>query len=157
MMRPRLTSAVAEVIAAVILGNVSGCSSDDGIGTRYPVNGKVTLKGEPVAKGTVTFTPTDQGGGRTATGDLQSDGSYTLTTATPRDGALPGKYRIAISAVEIDRSVTKNKTGGMYRVDLLAKAPRKVLVPLKYGDPNASGLTAEVKPQTNRLDFDLTD
>jgi hypothetical protein len=64
---------------------------------------------------------------------------------------------VSISAVEIDRSVTKNKPGGMYRVDLLAKAPRKILVPLKYGDPNSSGLTAEVKAETNTFNFTLSD
>src|SRR4051795_1119568 len=78
-----------------------GCGEDDGIGQRYPVSGKVTYKGEPVAKGTVGFVPMDSGG-RVANGDLQPDGSYTLTTHTPRDGALPGKYRVSVSAVEID-------------------------------------------------------
>src|SRR5262249_20719765 len=124
---------------------------------RYRVSGKVTYRGEPVTKGSVTFTPMDQGSGRTATGELQSDGSYTLTTATPGDGALPGKYRVSISAVEIDRSVTKGKPGGMYRVDVLAKAPRKDLVPPKYGDPNTSTLAAEVKAEPNTFHFDLSD
>jgi hypothetical protein len=145
-----------KLICFAVLAGVSGCGEDDGIGRRYPVSGKVTYKGEPVTKGTVGFVPMDSSG-RAANGEIQSDGSYTLTTHAPRDGALPGKYRVSVSAVEVDTSVTKNKPGGMYRVDLLAKAPRKVLVPLKYGDPNQSGLTAEVKPESNTQDFKLTD
>jgi hypothetical protein len=156
-MRFRRTSAAAVIAATVAIASVVGCSEDDGIGARYHVGGLVKYKGEPVTRGTVTFVPDDKGAGRTATGDIQSNGSYTLTTATASDGALPGKYRVSISAVEIDGSVTEGKVGGMYRVDILAKAPRKVLVPLKYGDPYTSGLTAEVKPESNTRDFDLSD
>ena len=39
---------------------IQGCSGDDsGLDRRYKVSGKVTYKGEPVAKGTIAF-ETDQ-------------------------------------------------------------------------------------------------
>lgn len=138
-----------------------GCGSDEGIGTRYPVRGKVTYKGAPLAKGTINFqalTPE----GRGASGDIQG-GEYSLTTQTPGDGALPGKYRVSIIAKEADFSSiesTSKKQGGTLPskkdlVKVFQKAKR--LIPAKYESPAASGLEAEVKEQSNSFDFPLTD
>ena len=41
--------------------------------------------------------------------------------------------------------------------DQIAKAKRKQLIPSKYMAPETSGLTAEVKAQSNTIDFQLTD
>src|SRR4051812_47562957 len=87
-----------KLVCFAVLASVSGCGADDGIGQRYSVRGKVTYKGEPVTKGTVGFVPMDSSG-RAAIGEIQPDGSYTLTTLIPLDGALPGKYRVSVSAV----------------------------------------------------------
>jgi hypothetical protein len=157
MMRSVLARGLVGLLVVLGLAIASGCGEDEGIGRRYPVSGKVTYKGEPVPKGTVSFTPADSKIGRHAGGDIQPDGSYRLTTLTPGDGALPGKYLVSVAAQEVDTSATKNAVGGMYRVDIVAKAPRKYLVSRKYADPNQSGLTAEVKAETNTFDFHLAD
>jgi hypothetical protein len=147
---------IMSMIAGLALLPVIGCGPDDGIGKRYPVSGTVTYQGKPVPRGTVTFTP-ESTEGRPAAADIDPDGSYTATTATPGDGMLPGKYRVSIHAVESDMSVVKGKVGGTHRVDLIAKAPKKALVPSKYADPSTSQLTVEVKPESNTFDFKLTD
>jgi hypothetical protein len=149
-------SPMMAMIAGLSLLPGIGCGPDDGIGTRYPVSGTVKYQGKPVPHGTVTFTP-EGAEGRPATGDIQGDGSYTATTATPGDGMLPGKYKVSIQAIETDMSNVLNKTGGMYRSDLIAKAPRKALVPAKYADPDRSGQRVEVKERSNTFDFDLAE
>jgi len=145
------------ILAIVLWVGAAGCGEDDGIGKRYPVSGTVTYKGQPVPKATVVFSPADAQTGRPATSTTDSDGVYQLTTASPGDGALPGKYAVTVSAIERDLSKTKNAAGGMYRADIILKAPKKLMVPAKYGERKSSTLTVEVKPERNTFDFPLED
>jgi hypothetical protein len=108
------------------------------------VSGKVTYNGNPVPKGTITFQAVDSKG-RNATGAIQPDGSYTLQTEQPADGAQLGEYRVAISArddVVLDYLPPK-------------PIPPKRLAPEKYENPQTSGLTASVKSGRNTFPFDL--
>jgi hypothetical protein len=150
--------AVALLVSATVLA--LGCGDGTGLDKRYRVSGTVKYKGEPVKQGSITFNPTDLEKGRTATGSIV-DGSYTLTTAIEGDGALPGDYRVAISATEVDlTSAAANVSGGgSMRQDDVAKANRdsKKLIPTKYAIPDTSGLTKTVEPRSNTFDFDLTD
>jgi hypothetical protein len=146
---------------AVSLISLPGCG-DDGFGKRYPVSGTIKYKGEPVVKGSVTFTPTESANGRTASGELSADGGYTLTTASSNDGALPGKYYVTIVSMEVDTSkvnATVAAKGGAGRQDEIAKATKvaKRLVPAKYSIPSTSKLEATVEEKQNTFDFDLTD
>jgi len=61
----------------------------------YPVSGKVTLGGGPVAKATVVFSPVD--GQPVATGMTDTQGEFKLTTYDSFDGAAEGNYEILIS------------------------------------------------------------
>jgi hypothetical protein len=110
------------------------------------VSGKVTYKGQPVPKGTVTFLPSSPGG-RNATGAIMPDGSYKLQTENPGDGALLGEYKVTIYAH--DEPI----------LDYLPQKPvePKILTPTKYEKPDTSGLTASVKSGPNTYNFDLTD
>jgi hypothetical protein len=136
---------------------VIGCGEDDGIGRRYPVSGTIKYRGQPVPKATVTFTPVDVAAGRPATGGTDENGYYRLGTAATDDGALPGKYTVSISAVEVDLSKTKTAPGGMYRHDIIVKAPTKKMVPAKYSSTKTSPLAAEVQTERNTRDFELED
>lgn len=111
------------------------------------VSGTVTAQGKPVPKGTIGFLATDPNG-RNATGLIQSDGSYTLQTENPGDGALPREYNVTVSARE-DAVV----------LDYIPKKPipPKFLAPEKYEKPETSGLKAKVVSGSNRIDFDLPD
>src|SRR6516165_1659415 len=88
---------VSELSALFVgLTLVAGCS-DDGFGRkRYSVHGTVTYKGENLAKGQIAFVPEAQGG-QAASGQIE-DGYYSLSTLTPGDGALPGKYKVTVAA-----------------------------------------------------------
>ncbi len=84
------------ILALVLLGPTMGCGAN-GAGTMpslVPVTGKVTFKGQPLTTGTVRFEPDDYG--RPATGKLQSDGTFVLTTLTDGDGVVAGHHRVSI-------------------------------------------------------------
>jgi hypothetical protein len=148
----------AASVAVVGLLMAIGCGDETGLGKRYSVTGVVTYHGERVKQGTITFKPAGEGG-REATGAIH-DGDYSLSTAGGDDGALPGRYRVAILAQESDTSaIAAHAKGGAGRQDDVYKAAKaaKRLVPSKYQLADTSGLEAEVKEQTNKIDFPLTD
>lgn len=127
---------------ALLLLVALGCSHSDNPKT-YPVDGKVSFKGQPITSGMVLLTPTDSG--HAATGNLEKDGSFRLTTFQKNDGAVAGKYQVAIQ-------VFPTEGAGLPGAEFAGKTPP---VPLKYGSPASSGLTAEIKAGENHLDFAL--
>jgi hypothetical protein len=140
--------------AATVL---TGCGGSDDKWTKdrpkpLSVSGKVTLKGEPVAGATVVFQP--DGHSQAATGQTDSTGAYKLQTYSPNDGAVPGKYKVTITKVE----VTSTDTSQESRAENSGVTEQKYLIPQKYGNSMASGLTAEVtEGGKNSFDFDLTE
>jgi hypothetical protein len=103
-----------------------GCGGTKG---NYPVSGKVTVDGKPVTEGIILFTSSN----RSANGSLKADGSFTLGTEKEGDGALPGQYKISFSG---------NCLGGGYE-------NKPAQINAKYGNPETSGLTYEVKVGSN--------
>ncbi len=136
------------------LSALPGCGDDDGLGKRLPVSGNVTYKGQPLASGSVSFIPEDPTIGRPASGAIEG-GSYRMTTMSPDDGVIPGKYRVTIGATDKLDLGQEPAGGGMVDQAVVAKAYQKAksLIPAKYNDMNKSGLTVEV-PGGN-YDFDL--
>lgn len=123
------------------------------------VTGQVTVNRKPVSNGTIMFHPDD---GPTAVGALGSDGTYTLTTIKPDDGAVVGAHRVTIQATSVgagslvdprsfDEEVQLSRKGGK----VLVAGKVTWLVPEKYSRLETSGLTAKVGPGTNVLDFDI--
>jgi hypothetical protein len=155
------------VLAAPTLFFVLGCG-DDGLGKRYPVHGTVSYKGAPVAKGTISFVPEDKEG-RGATGKIDN-GSYSLTTQTPDDGAFPGKYTVTVDTREVgqaaqqaatEKFAKENKIEGLKEVPQEVQAKRiakaEGTTPIKYMAPQSSDLKATVEAQSNKFDFELKD
>jgi len=135
------------VLFAIAFSLVAGCGgSGHGLAV---VKGKVTYKGKPVPNGTINFLPTD-GNKPSATGEIQSDGSYSLKTFVsnrPSDGAVIGQHKVVIVAM----------------VDQASRLPEErsplppPIVPVKYTSPATSDLTAQVENKANVIDFDLKD
>jgi len=139
-----------------------GCS-DDGLGERYAVSGKVTYKGAPVESASITFYPAagqTDGEQRGATG-MVKDGHYTLSTVGGDDGAFPGDYLVSITARTPDMSTAaaNAQKGGSFRQDDVAKAFAQAegALPRKYESPEDGGLKAKVEAKSNTIDFDLKD
>jgi hypothetical protein len=144
---------MATLLALTLLG---GCGS--GLPERGKVTGKVTVNGKPVPQGTVTFYPKT---GRSASGRIQPDGTYTLTTFDEGDGAIVGSHEVTIEAVRFagasrgksfEEEIATAKTGT--RVDPAAAKPQWLL-PEKYSLRGQSGLTREVESGANTIDFAL--
>jgi hypothetical protein len=117
------------------------------------VSGRITYKGKPVAKASVSFTPVE-GAGRAGSGLTNSSGYYTLGTMSANDGAAPGKYRVAIIARGPDRPPKAGETGSGMPGEMMPGDP---IIPQKYFAPDSSGLSFEVKRGSNRADFELKD
>jgi hypothetical protein len=135
---------------------LAGCG-DDELGQRYSVSGSVMRQGKPLTKGTVNFMPVDPSKGRAATGDIQPDGSYSLTTQNRDDGALAGDYRVVISMVDIDDSKLGKMPNGMPILNRPDLVKVKNMVPPKYSDPSKTVLKFKVEPQNNTFPIDLTE
>jgi hypothetical protein len=138
----------------LLLGALEGCGNDD-LERRYAVHGKVTRQGKAGQTGTINFLPVKDANGRVASGEIKSDGSYTLTTKDPGDGALAGDYVVTINMSEVDRSKVESMPGGMPRLDQMSRVRVKALVPTKYSDPSKTDFKAKVEPKSNFFDFDI--
>lgn len=108
------------------------------------VSGTITYNGQPATQGAVTFQPAPGQPEelQPATGAINPDGTYTMTSAHG-EGIPPGKYRVAIMSME--------------SVDL-ENPVQKWLVPQKYASPETSGLTADLSPSgpsSVTINFDL--
>ncbi|SIO57072.1 hypothetical protein SAMN05444166_5340 [Singulisphaera sp. GP187] len=144
-----------------------GCGDDSGLSARYPVTGKVTYKGVPVKKAAINFQPNDPDG-RPAGGKVEN-GEFVLTTLSPSDGAIPGKYKVTVDDRELDADAIQSqadaegkKKGVSYAVipqHLQANALKKMksVLPGKYQIASTSDIEVEVKAETNTLTFDLKD
>jgi hypothetical protein len=98
------------------------------------VGGKVTFDdGSPLTVGEVQFLS----GVSMASGRINSDGSYTLTSQKLNDGIPPGQYEVVIvNAAEVPPSPTGN---------IEDTPPTILLIDEKFMSPSTSGLTCEVK------------
>ncbi|MFO0953131.1 MAG: hypothetical protein U0835_18650 [Isosphaeraceae bacterium] len=153
--------ALAPLATAALILSVVGCGDSSGLGKRYPVSGSVTYKGQPVAKGNISFYSTGAGAeSRSAFGEIK-DGKYSISTQDEGDGAFPGDYLVSITSREVDSSTTdaNAKQSGSGRQDDVAKAyaSAKSLIPKKYEVPEQSGLKAKVEAKSNTIDFPLAD
>lgn len=112
-----------------------------------PVKGKVTYKGQPLTKGTITFV-TDDRKGVNAMGVLDEKGEFTLNSDVNSPGARPGKYQVRVESWLTESSMGDGKF-----------TPGKAAIPDKYMAAGTSGLDATVKDQSDvqMIDFDLKD
>jgi hypothetical protein len=123
---------------------LTGCWGESQFETA-PVRGTVTYQDKPLSQGTIMFVPNDDR--PSATGEIQPDGGYRLTTYTEHDGAVLGDHTVMITAVEDDSGKLPEERSGL----------PKLLIPVKYSSNSSSGLTAEVKAGGNTIDFTLSD
>lgn len=127
-------------LALALIASAVGCKESN----LAIVKGKVTYKDQPVTSGTITFFAADK---PSAYGDLQPDGTYTLKTDKPGDGATPGSYKVIVVAMQDQTNLLPEQKSPL-------PAPT---VPVKYTGLATTDLTAEVeKNKENIIDFNLT-
>jgi len=136
----RFGFAVAAGSVALLCG--SGCSSTSDaatkpIGQTFPVSGSVVLKnGSPLKEGRVVLVGEDPTT-PPSSGEIQADGKFTLTTKSPGDGAVAGKYK-----VRVESASASGKKGKV------VKPP----FPAKYLDEDSSNVVVTVQAAPTTLD-----
>ena len=109
----------------------AGCSRSDRPDLA-PVSGRVTLDGKPLQRAVITFQPQQ---GRASRAELKPTGHYELLYIRDIKGAKLGQHTVRIGVPGGEGE----SIGG--------------IVPARYN--TATTLSAEVKPEENRFDFNL--
>src|SRR5262245_33238219 len=122
-------------IALVLFVLLAGCHRSDL--NLAPVEGVVKQHGAPLAGAGVRFLPAS---GPFAMGTTDAEGKFTLVTANEA-GAIIGDHRVSISKTQ----TTARQIAG----ERLPRYDTKYMIPQKYADPSASGLTAKVIDDNN--------
>lgn len=107
-----------------------------------PVTGKITVVGLPAVRGSVSYIPenTKDASCKAASGEIGPDGTYVLNTPGEGEGAIVGRYIVSVSGRGLNDAETM---------------PPNRQIPARYATARQSGLTAEVKPGSNEINFDL--
>ena len=135
IMRP--VTGFGPIILGVALLALAGCGESGP--KRYGVSGTVKFHGEPVKLGSINFQADDGASG----GAQITDGKYAIPAAA---GLTVGKYKVAVSYPDPKTAPTAEEAPG-------DSGAVRELLPEKYAD--GSELTAEIKAESNTVDFDL--
>jgi hypothetical protein len=133
-----LCSHLVALAAAVFF--IAGCGSSNEL-DMVPIRGEVTYNGQPVTEGSVVYIPVESTG-RQATGKIQPDGSFQLTTREANDGAVVGEYKIVVHAVKAPWEEMPSRE----EMEKRGRQPivMTYIVPERYANPETSGLTDNV-------------
>ena len=134
---------------------LAGCGGVTARPKVVPVSGKVTQKGKPLTAGDVEFTPVGgaEGGGHIATGQIESDGTYRLTTFNTGDGAVLGPHKVTVVVRSTADMRKMNELGGG---KIAYKLPPSLLPP-KYSKVESTPLKYTVEDKDNTINIDLPD
>lgn len=113
--------------ALLVSALVAGCG--DGRPERVPVSGRVLIDGQPLTEGYLRVHPPSN---RAATGQIGSDGRFTLTTYERGDGCVPGQHPITVTASKFINPQTV-----------------RWFAPKKYASGATSGLTIDITGPTD--------
>ena len=132
------------LLAMVVL---AGCGR--GRERTYPVSGTVRIDGRPLAGCMIMFRPEQ---GPVASGWLDDEGRFELTTYRPRDGAVAGRHQVWLAPPETQFDIPDDEIEFLQDTSRLRQPPP---FPAKYLSFATSGLTAEVEAKPNEFRFDL--
>jgi hypothetical protein len=125
---------IAALLTLALFVGASGC----GKGNPSTVKGSVTVDGQALTSGDVTFTPVENG--PVAYGQIDSSGNYFLRTGD-QEGLKPGEYTVTVVAT------------GPPPND---KDPPPLLTPPKYSSAQTSDLKKTVAPGGNTISLELS-
>jgi len=113
-----------------------GCGS----GGRVPIRGKVKFKDGSDVKALAGYQVTFQQANESGFGEIQPDGTFTITTNSLNDGVLPGKQEIVVTQpLPVDPDKPRPKSA----------------IPAKYADFGSSGLTRDIAPGKGDVELEL--
>ena len=148
-------------VMAVLLGGWALTLADllAGCGPRGPalaeISGTVTLDGQPLARGIVTF---EAAGLRPATAHILDGRIIEVTTHRPNDGVPVGHQRIAVFS-RAEPGPAKPGLPPPRAPSAAGGFPPSMagpsLLPARYNDPKTSGLTVIIRPGHNTVSLAL--
>ena len=142
------------LIVALPLLFIVGCGPAGQVRV-YPVKGKVTFNGKPMAGGgAISFVPLVNQKGKTAGGEIKPDGTYEMSTYKPGDGSMVGEFRVVINQVVYQEPGQVADGSGRASAPV-ATVPESERIPVVYADSLQSPLTAKVEAKPNAIDIDL--
>lgn len=126
----------------------SGCGYSGNGYELAPVTGVIVYNGKPLERGSLMFTPVDDG--PSAQGIIEEGGRFSMTTVGDT-GAVIGKHEISI--------VIPGALDGPMLPENMIKSPKKKVLdlPEHFSDPKRSGLQVEVHAGDNNLKLELSD
>ncbi|QEG36433.1 hypothetical protein [Bythopirellula goksoeyrii] len=136
---PSSNSAWLCTAATFFIASLAGCGSEYG----STAIGVVTLDGNPITPGLVTFVPEDPTAVPSVS-NLDSNGGYELKT-NKLPGLSPGKYRASVQAFR-----PPDVPEGQRSFE-----PSEPLVPEKYLQVTTSGLEYNVELGSNTINIEL--
>ncbi len=143
----------------LLAGFLVGCSGSD----RQPVQGTVTLDGEPLEGAAISFTPAE--GGRPASGNTDAQGKFTLGSFTANDGLPPGSYKVSVvkteartqaQAAPTDDAENGEAASGESASMGAMETGVRYITPVKYASPLTTDLIIEIGPDSGPIAIDLT-
>ncbi len=136
-----------------LVATLAGCSGSN----MLPVEGTVTLDGEPLEGAAISFVPAE--GGRPCTGQTDADGHFTLASYVAGDGVPPGEYKVTIVKLDTRRQAeaapVEDGTEGEEEVMGKVEQSAKFLTPMKLASPATTDLKVEVSPGMEPVQIDL--
>lgn len=121
---------VISIVLVACLACHAGCGRRP---TLAPVSGRVTLDGRPLEFGSVMIQPS---AGPAARGTIRADGSFSVGTFSPGDGAILGPATVRVACYEQQRPGALATEG--------ESALGRSLIPEKYTQFETSGITTTV-------------
>ncbi len=133
-----------------------GCGPDGPeLGT---VSGKVTMDGQPLTNGLITFEP--EAGGRASIGKTDSNGQYKLIRVE-REGAEIGSHKVSVTTItEAEAVEDMGSDSDAYAKQAMGDASAydsaEVAEPIPARYNVSTELVKEVKAGDNTIDLELT-
>jgi hypothetical protein len=148
-----MNTLVRKIVVSACCLALMGCA-DDGVGTTFPVAGKITLNGQLFTSGTATLVLKPDAARANTTrfepvGKLDDQGGYTVVTKG-KSGAPPGWYKVVVAAYE---GTPKHPQKVHDR-----RAVVRSVLPAKYGSAATTDLAIQVveNPGSGAYDLKLT-
>jgi hypothetical protein len=129
------------LIGSIAVATATGCGSS----TEATVTGIVTLDGNPIPKGMISFVPANEGTQAYAMSD--ESGNYEVYTGRV-EGLRAGEYKVTVVARK-QPTITKTADGG-------PAPPGEAITPRWYAYPDFSGLSFNIEAGSNEINLQLT-
>lgn len=138
----RLNAVTLSIVSSLVLGCGSGKTVPSELKGLAKVSGSIRFKGEPTPGAYVVFHPVNPPQSRPiASGIVSPDGSFQIKSTIDQSikpGVSPGDYRLTVSwpkpnPTTVDPEATQEQ------------------LPVKYLDPNTSGLLVSVESKGHQL------